>query len=70
MRESAETMTIQPVSTGPRPAQTATNASSSDDVGAKMRDDWESVKRGFREAGQDIRSGFADLGRRIKHAFD
>jgi len=42
----------------------------SDDVGTRVRGDWEEVKRGFREAGQDIRSGFADLGRRIRHSFE
>lgn len=69
-RESVEASPIQPVTSQPRAVPAATTASSRDDLGERMRDDWESVKRGFREAGQDIRSGFADLGRRIKRTFD
>jgi hypothetical protein len=57
-----------------RSRQTATRpraaAPAADDFGVRVRGDWESVKRGFREAGDDIRSGFTDLGRRIKRTFD
>jgi len=43
--------------------------SSSADVGTRVRSDWEIVKRGFRDAGQDIQSGFRDLSRRVKRSF-
>jgi len=42
----------------------------SDDFSVRARENWESVKRGFREAGRDIRVGFDDLGRRIRRTFD
>jgi hypothetical protein len=58
-----EPMLAQPASSVP------TTVSSDDDLGAKFRDDWDTVKQGFREAGRDIRSGFVDLGRRIKRTF-
>jgi len=70
IREPGEPATIQPASSGQRAVPTTTTASNRDDLGVKMRDDWESVKQGFRDAGNDIRSGFADLGRKIKRTFD
>jgi hypothetical protein len=49
----------------PRRVASAPRASSragaSDDLGANVRDGWQAVKRGFREAGRDIRAGFANL---------
>jgi hypothetical protein len=42
---------------------------SSDDFGERARTDWESVKRGFRDAGNDVRAGFTDFGRRVKGLF-
>jgi hypothetical protein len=45
------------VAVTPRPA------SPSDDLAAKVREGWDALKRGFREAGRDIRGGFADQGR-------
>ena len=53
-----------------RPLPPVTSVGSTDDLGARAREDWESVKRGFREAGRDIRSGFVDLGRKIKRTFE
>ncbi len=49
----------------PSPAQ----QSSSSDTGTRVRSDWEIVKRGFRDAGEDIQSGFRDLSRRVKRSF-
>jgi hypothetical protein len=52
-------------STRPRRVASAPRAASttgaSDDLGANVRDGWQAVKRGFREAGRDIRAGFANL---------
>jgi len=53
-----------------RKATVTVTKPASDDLGVRAREDWEEVKRGFREAGRDMRSGFVDLGRRIRHAFD
>lgn len=46
------------IASAPRVASTA---GASDDLGANVRDGWHAVKRGFREAGRDIRTGFANL---------
>ena len=49
------------VATAPRAASAAT---ASDDLGVNVRQGWQAVKRGFREAGRDILAGFANLARR------
>jgi hypothetical protein len=54
----------------PRKVAHAPKPQASDDFGERARGDWQSVKRGFQEAGEDIRSGFVSLGHRIKRAFD
>jgi len=46
------------IASAPRVASTA---GASDDLGVNVRDGWQAVKRGFREAGRDIRAGFANL---------
>jgi hypothetical protein len=69
MREPGEAAIVRTGSSAPA-AAAATRASSSDDFGARTRNDWEDVKHGFREAGRDIRSGFSDFGRRIKGVFN
>jgi hypothetical protein len=53
-----------------RKIASAPKPSARDDFGERAREDWQSVMRGFRETGEDIRSGFVALGNRIKHAFD
>ena len=58
----------------PRPQRVVrapvTTPAASDDFSVTARENWESVKRGFREAGRDIRVGLDDLGRRIRRTFD
>ena len=39
-------------------------------LGEKVRRDWETVKQGFRDAGDDIRNGFDALGRGIRERLD
>jgi hypothetical protein len=56
----------QPPSPGAAVAEASPPA---DDLGARFREDWETVKRGFREAGEDVRSGVEGLGRRMKALF-
>ena len=45
------------IASAPRVASSRT----SDDLGVNVREGWQAVKRGFREAGRDIRAGFANL---------
>jgi hypothetical protein len=65
----------EPAGTTPAPAPSARVAAvappppPSDDFGERARADWESVKRGFRDAGNDMRTGFTDFGRRVKGLF-
>jgi hypothetical protein len=68
LREPGEAMTVRPATSEPI-APPARVASSSDDLGTKVRGDWQTVKRGFRQAGDDMRSGFTDFGRRLKKTF-
>jgi hypothetical protein len=68
-RPAARPAHLRRVSSGRGVAAVRTRPAS-DDFGSRAREDWESVKRGFSEAGRDIQTGFADLGRRVKHAFD
>jgi len=46
------------IASAPRVASTA---GASDDLGVNVREGWQAVKRGFRDAGRDIRAGFANL---------
>jgi hypothetical protein len=57
--------TRRPVTASARPRKVAhvARAADSDDLGVQVREGWQSVKRGFREAGQDIRAAFG-FGRR------
>lgn len=41
----------------------------SDDLGARLRSDWQLVKRGFRNAGSDLREQLSDLGRQVRAKF-
>ena len=43
----------------PRKVARASTAPASDDLGATIREGWDSVKRGFRETGRDIRATFS-----------
>jgi hypothetical protein len=43
--------------------------SSSLDVRAKVRSDWQIIKRGFRDAGRDIGSSLSELPSRVKRTF-
>jgi hypothetical protein len=71
-RESGEAPPAQSPtghSTANGPSASPPPAAPSEDLGAKFRRDWESVKRGFQEAGQDVRSGAIAFGRRVKETF-
>jgi hypothetical protein len=68
LREPAETTPV-PAPSARVTAMAPPPPPSSDDFGERARTDWESVKRGFRDAGNDVRAGFTDFGRRVKGLF-
>jgi hypothetical protein len=69
MREQGEAMSIRPAASEAVVSPTSTNALVAEDLGAKFREDWRSVKRGFQRAGDGLSSGVIDLGRRLKGTF-
>jgi hypothetical protein len=68
-REPVEAAGVRRASSVPM-AASATGDPSRDDFGATVRENWQAMKEGFRQAGRDIHAGFADFGRRIKHTFN
>jgi hypothetical protein len=67
-REPGEAMMVRPAASAPIPPPTKTVAS--EDLGIRIRGDWQVVKHGFRQAGDDMRSGFTAFGRRVKKTFN
>lgn len=67
-RDRGETSTSMPLVVD-RSATTVSASPPSDDFGTRVRADWQTVKRGFQDAGRELREGFADFGRRMKDTF-
>jgi hypothetical protein len=81
-RDGGDAMASPPAASGREPGEFApggpatTNGplarqptSPSQDLGAKLRGDWQVVKRGFRDAGEEFVSHLSDFGRRVKETF-
>jgi hypothetical protein len=66
-REAGEAMTVRPAASAP--ITVSTNTSASDDLEARFREGWRTVKHGFRQAGDEVRSGFTAFGRHLKKTF-
>jgi hypothetical protein len=61
--------TARPAMSEPPASSVSPSPAPAEDLRTKVREDWKTVKRGFRQAGESLRSGFADLGRRLKDTF-
>jgi hypothetical protein len=69
VREEREATAGRPAPSEPDASSVSPIRARAEDLGTKVREDWKTVKRGFRQAGESLRSGFADLGRRLKDTF-
>jgi hypothetical protein len=68
-REQGEAMSIPPAASQQAAPAGSASTPPPEDFGTRARTDWQSVKRGFQQAGKDVRSGLTDFGRRVKETF-